>query len=244
MRWAWLVLGVVALALVFAAATLPARVIYDLALAPNGLRADRVHGSIWRASAYGVRVGGQRFEQVEARLRVAPLLRGRAEFAVRAAAPGLTFRGDLIAGFGGSLEARDVTGAVALYRLPALDGVGAPLSERVTFALAQARFTQAGCEAAAGTARTTALAAMGLEYDADLPVIEGRFTCAGPRLGLFFEGESEIVSLSGWVRASMSGYDWTLEAQTNETGVMGVLLQLGLEDQGEGAWRAQGAGRL
>ena len=220
---------------------LPARVAVDLFARPAGLQAELVHGPVWDARLFGVMVGGQRVEQLDARLDPLSLLTGRARIAFAARDATLRLDGELIAAPGG-LEARAVRGAVRLDRLPGAQDLPGAVQESLAVDIARLRFEpQAGCVEAEGALRTAALIAAGARYEVELPVLEGALYCAGRQLGVAVSGDSAAVSLNGQLLIGAAGFEWRAEIGRARDGLAPVLIALGFEDN-SGAWSAAGRG--
>jgi len=237
-----LILLAAGLAAFFAAliALAPARLVTD-PLAASGFYADQVHGSVWNAQLYGVRIAGQSADRVDLRLAFWPLLRGAAVADIAAQGEGITLRGTLERA-GGEVRVRDLAGAADAWRLPGAAELGLVSIEGVVFSLDEAVFDdKAGCLSASGVLRSDLLVTAGERYGVELPGIEGVFACGGPRLIIDASGETPAVSLEGRARLGVSGYDWSAEAAGDEGEIAVVLLALGFEDAGD-VWRLEGSG--
>ena len=230
--------------LIAAIVFLPARAVFDLAARPAGVSAELVHGPVWNADLHGVSVAGVRLERIEAGLRAWPLLTGTATLDVIARGDGIAADG-LARARPGGIALAEMSGAARLDRLPGGANLPAGGSETVNFQIERLAFdAEGGCAEAEGSVRSAALVAIGEVYDAALPALTGTLACAGPRLAVDYEGQSEALALSGRLRLGAEG--WTLDATATagERRVEPVLIALGFEEAG-GTWtlRTEGAYR-
>lgn len=239
----WPLLAIAALPVFFAAliATMPARLVHDAWLRPNGIEAYAVTGTVWRADLYETVLAGRRIARIQGGLHPVALLSGRAQARLRVSDAAVQL--DMIvsrSGEGWSVDS--ASGAIAVQ--PAAGTGLAALTDGAPLHIdgMSARFSAAGCETADGQARTLALAIAGDRLGLDLPVLTGGFDCIGQGLILRLTGRSEMVSLEGWMRFAPAGADWSLEAVAN-TGEAGpALAAVGFVEE-EGRWRLHGSVR-
>jgi general secretion pathway protein N len=111
-----IVLGVVAF-IVFALATLPARVVLAR-LASSGVQASGVAGTIWNGQAQVLTVGGGRIGSVSWRLRVLPLFTGRASAQVNVKREDGFLESGVSASPSGRVAFSNLTGSLPLSALP------------------------------------------------------------------------------------------------------------------------------
>ncbi|MCR9129426.1 MAG: type II secretion system protein N [Alphaproteobacteria bacterium] len=225
----FIVLGVVLFA-AFAVANLPARLIFDAAAGPAGLRAGLVQGTVWDATILRLDAGGPPVAETRARLQPGGLLGGSARFDVTVR--DATVRGEGVVTLrpgGATLE--DATGVMALSRLPLSFAV--PPGQSVQADITRIAVDRDGtCLQAEGSLRTAALAAAGESFGAELPLLTGELLCAGDRIAVQIDGANDRLSLSGRIRLEPAGPAWRIEARTRDREVVAALSLLGFEQDG------------
>lgn len=231
----WIIYALLGLAafIGFAVAGAPARLVYDIAARPAGIEAGMVTGTVWNASARRVRAGGVALHHVEARLRPAPLLTGRAVFDVVVTDPAL--RGDgRVALSARGVTFEDMAGALALETIPALAAADLPAGESARLQIDRLVLDAGGaCLEAQGRVTSAALVSAGEQYGADLPVLLADLTCAGEDVALDFSGRNESLALSGRVRLLPAGPRWRIEALTDERDIIAALSLMGFDQDGD-----------
>lgn len=234
MRTAFFIaLGLVLFA-VFVAAALPARVFFDAAAGPAGLRAGLVQGTVWDATLLRLSAGGPPVAETRARLRAGSLMTGAARFDVTVRDATLRGEGVVTLRPGGA-AIEDAAGAMALSRLPLAAAL--PPGQSVQAEIERLAIDREGrCLEAEGTLRTAALAAAGEPFGAALPVLEGGFLCAGDRVAVQVEGTNERIALSGRIRFEPAGPVWRVEARTQDRDAVTVLSILGFVQSGSSAF--------
>lgn len=218
----------------FALAALPARLVFDAAAGPAGLRAGLVQGSVWDAQILRLSAGGPPITEIRAGLRPASLLVGAARFDV--SVRDATLRGEGVLALrpsGAALEA--FTGVAALSRFPLIAGLPEGQSVQVDIERL-AVDAQGRCREADGTVRTGALAAAGEPFGAALPVLEGGLLCAGEAIAVQLDGRSEAIELSGRIRFEPDGPSWRVSARTRDRDVVAALSVIGFLQTGPGAF--------
>ncbi|MGX6646600.1 type II secretion system protein N [Maricaulaceae bacterium MS644] len=233
-RWILYALLGLAAFIGFAVAGAPARLVYDVAARPAGIEAGMVTGTVWNASARRVRAGGLALSHVEARLRPAPLLTGRAVFDVSVADPALRGAGRVTLS-GGGARFEDAAGVVALDAISALAAADLPAGESARVEIERLVLDGAGaCLEAEGRVTSAALVSVGERYGAQLPMLTGDLTCDGETVALLVSGRSDALVLSGRVRLPTAGPRWRIEARTAERDIIAALSLMGFDQQGEG----------
>jgi hypothetical protein len=231
-RWiVYLLLGLVAFA-GFAVALAPARLVFDAAARPAGIEAGLVSGTVWNASARRVRAGGVTLNEVEARLRPAPLLNGRAVFDVTIADPALR-GGGLVTLSAGGVRFEDAAGVIALDAIPAL--AAADLAPGETARVEIERLVlgpQGACLEAQGRMTSAALVSVGEGYGADLPMVTAGLACAGDAVALNLSGRSDTLALTGQVRFVEGGPSWRIAVETEDRDVIAALSLMGFDQDG------------
>jgi general secretion pathway protein N len=231
-RWiVYLLLGLVAFA-GFAVALAPARLVFDAAARPAGIEAGLVSGTVWNASARRVRAGGVALNEVEARLRPAPLLTGRAVFDVTIADPALRGAG-LVTLSAGGVRFEDTAGVIALDAIPALAAADLPPGESARVEIERLVLGPQGeCLEAQGRMTSAALVSAGERYGADLPAVTADLACAGEAVALNVSGRSDMLALTGQVRFVEGGPSWRIEAETEDRDVIAALSLMGFDQDG------------
>lgn len=114
----------------------PARVVYEL-VAPPGLAASGIDGSIWRGSVRELSVNGLYLRDVRWRTRPLLLLTGKLAVAFEANPAGGFAEGNAAFGFGGRVHFDDVSaslplaGLVSALNMPGLSGIANARIERL-----------------------------------------------------------------------------------------------------------------
>jgi general secretion pathway protein N len=231
-RWiVYLLLGLVAFA-GFAVALAPARLVFDAAARPAGIEAGLVSGTVWNASARRVRAGGVALNEVEARLRPAPLLTGRAVFDVTIADPALRGAG-LVTLSAGGVRFEDTAGVIALDAIPALAAADLPPGESARVEIERLVLGPQGeCLEAQGRMTSAALVSAGERYGADIPAVTADLACAGEAVALNVSGRSDMLALTGQVRFVEGGPSWRIEAETEDRDVIAALSLMGFDQDG------------
>lgn len=203
----------------------PARLVYD-ALAPAGVQAGRVQGSVWRGQALRVRVGDTVLRQVETALEPASLLSGRPRVAmtVTDAQVQLTAR---VSTAGEGIRMEDAQGLVAVSVLPVPADSIVRLDD-VSFTLDR----QGRCVSAEGAMMSPALADAGARYDLDLPILDMTVSCDGEVLALDLSGQSAVVDIEGIIRLDASTPSYQIVATPHDPDIGGVLSLLGFRADG------------
>ena len=224
----------VAAFVVFAAATAPARVIFDAAAEPAGLRAAMVQGTVWDAQIVRLSAGGPPVADVRARLRPASLITGAARFDIEARDPSLRGQGVLALSLAGA-ALEEVEGVAALSRLSL--PVSLPDGQSARVEIDELALDRNGrCRAAEGRVMTTGLSASGEAFGADLPALEGVFLCAGDAVALDVSGRSASLAVSGRIRFEHAGPVWRLEARSTDRDVIAAVSMLGFSQTGPGVF--------
>lgn len=177
--------GALAFAIV---ALLPLRIALDrLGAGARGLSAREAEGSVWLGLLRGARIGPAPLGDVSARLRILPLLAGRARVDL-ARADGSFSAGLSLARHGGGID--DAKGSLEA-------GLAAPLPPlRLSLADVTIRFRDGLCEHAEG--RVTAQVA-------GLPVaLSGEARCEGPALLLPLGGPGGRLGFRLWANGRYS----------------------------------------
>lgn len=209
----------------------PARLVYD-ALAPAGVQAGRVQGSVWRGQALRVRVGDTVLRQVETALEPTSLLSGRPRVAmtVTDAQVQLTAR---VSAAGEGIRMVDAQGLVSVSVLPVLADLPVPADsivrlDGVSFTLDR----QGRCVSAEGAMMSPALADAGARYDLDLPILDMTVSCDGEVLALDLSGQSAVVDLEGVIRLDASTPSYQIVVTPHDPDIGGVLSLLGFRADG------------
>lgn len=223
----------------FALAALPARLVFDAAAGPSGVRAGLVQGTVWDARILRLSAGGPPVAETRAALRPASVLTGAARFDV--SVRDATVRGDAVLALspaGAALE--QARGAAALSRFPLAAAL--PDGQSVQFDITRlAVDTKGRCLQADGTVRTGALAAAGDALGAQLPVLEGGLLCVGESIAVQLDGRSEAIEVSGRIRFEPAGPSWRVTARTSDREVVAALSLIGFVQTGPGAFELDSA---
>ncbi len=226
-----LILGFVLALVLGLVITAPARIIYD-ALAPSGVEAGQVQGSVWRGQALRVRAGGQVLQQVETALEPASLLSARLAVAMTVTDPQaqLTAR---VSAAGNEIRIEDAQGIVALGALPLPTGLPIPSDSIARLDGVNVTLDRAGrCLSAEGAVISPALADAGVRYDVDLPILDMTVFCAGETLALNLSGQSPVVDLEGVIRLEAQTPSYRIVATPHDPDAGRVLSLLGFRADG------------
>jgi len=220
----------VAAFLVFAVASMPARVVFDAVAGPAGVSAGLVQGTVWDARLLRLSAGGAPVAELDARLRPAGLLSGAARFDVTVRDPGVRGSG-VLALSPGAAAVESGSGVIALSRLPS--PIPAPPGASVQVEIDRLAVDGQGrCVEAEGRVTSAALTEAGEGLGVALPLVSGAFLCAGEHVGLQLEGASQAVVLSGLIRFEPAGPVWRIEARSDDRDVVAALSLSGFVQDG------------
>ena len=229
----------VAMFIGFAAATLPAQAVFDLAAGPHGVRAGLVQGSVWDAAAFRVRSGEVRLAEVRARLQSSSLLSGAARFDVQVIDPAARGQGQVVLSTAG-LFIENAQGVIALDSFAMASALPPGQSAQVRISRI-ALDAQGRCQSADAHVTTAALMAAGEALGAALPLLEGEFFCAGDQLALALSGENDRLSLDGRILFEPGEPSWSVQARTTDRDVAAALSLAGFQQEGPGVFALDSA---
>ena len=226
-----LVLGLLAALAVGLIAKAPMRLVYD-ALAPIGIEAGLVQGTVWNGQALRVRVAGTDIYEVRTRLSPMSLLTGRPGVTLSVADPDIIMTGEL--GLGGEgVRVWNARGAASTSVLPGLSRFAFLNDAGVQFYDVSVSFDRDGhCLAAEGVATSAALADAGASYDVDLPILDMTLFCAGEDLALNLSGQGPVLDLEGVIRLNPREPRYRIVATPHDRAGGRVLALLGFEADG------------
>jgi len=217
----------------------PARLVFD-GLQGSGVQAGLVQGTVWDAQAHRVRLGALTVAELNAHMQPAGLLSGAGVFDVRVQDPRVQLEGQVRA-TASQLAIQDLQGAVQFSAFPQLSGLPLPAQSGVFLDGVSVRLDQAGaCVSAEGAGMTALLSDMGTRYGLDLPLVDLEAYCAGADLGFTLSGQSQALSVEGFVTVNTSALRYRVEARSTVSDVIGVLVALGFENEGD-VWIAESA---
>lgn len=217
---------------------LPLKAVMILAGGAHVFGYQDVYGTVWSGRVYGMRLNGQPVSEVMLSLDPLPLVTGRLSAQWRVSDASL--RGAGHSSWGGeTITARNVALDVSLDRLGLSDIPGFTGNEMVRISVLELDLRGDTCRQAAGDVRSEALVELAESYGFTGPVLEGILTCIDNRLALDVSGQSDVLSLSGRVYFTAAGYEWAIEAETQQGDLADALAVLGLERDGE-VWRHEG----
>jgi hypothetical protein len=231
--------------LVFLAAVLsrlPASLVLDRL--PTDLTYASASGILWRGELEGVRFRGQPVGRVTYRLKLLPLLTGRAAGAVTAEGPSLSGRGS-VSYSAGLAALSDFTADLDFQGLGLRDFFGAPLAGSARIDGNLVRFGPQGCEEAAFNVTSDVLVRSLDAYGGDDLVLNGRGACedGGLLLPLSADGEQGAVD----VRLTLSpGGEWvsSMRIAPADPRVGSFLQGAGFTKATNGAWSIERRGMV
>ncbi|WP_394693813.1 type II secretion system protein N [Hyphobacterium sp.] len=229
------------LLLVALIAMMPLAFLHGMAGQPLGAQAS-VYGRVWDGRLYNVAAGSARFSQVNAALRPASLITGRAGFDWQIVDPNARGSGQGFVGFTGfGLREAQLTSRFRSLGLPV---PAAMMDESLSLDLAELAFDDTGCVAADAVIRTSALMGLAARYDVAAPMLEGALSCRDRVLFADLSGQSADMEIVLTLSLSSSGlYRWTAEAQILDASLTPVFSALGFTQDGA-IWRQRGEGQL
>jgi len=226
-----LILGFVLALVAGLVMTAPARIVYD-ALAPSGVEAGQVQGSVWQGQALRVRMGGQVLQHVETALEPMSLLSGRPAVATTITDPQAQLTA-LVSTGGDEIRIEHAQGLVALGVLPQLAGLPVPSASIARLDGVNVTLDRAGrCVSAEGAVMSPALADVGARYDVDLPILDMTVFCAGETLALNLSGQSPVMDLEGVIRLDAQTPSYRVVATPHDPDAGRVLSLLGFRADG------------
>lgn len=230
MRWVLIVIFVLALAvgLVMGA---PARLAFD-ALAPSGVQAGLVQGSVWRGQALRVRRGDVEVQSVDMALKPASLLALRPTVAVRVEDPAIALTAQLQTR-AETVRIEDARGVVSATLLPGLAELPIPADSVARIDGVDLELDRNGrCIEAQGAIMSPALADAGARHGVDLPLLDISLSCAGEALALTLSGQSAALTLDGVIRIEGAASSYRLVATPHDPESGPVLSLLGFRAEG------------
>lgn len=221
------------LASAFAAIALaPARLVHDALLAPRGISAASVSGTVWSARWQGLTYGRMRVREVQARLSALSVLGGAPAFAFTLA-DGRNRADGLAILAGDTVEIRDAAGRFipgnAVFAAGPLARV---LDEPLIISDVQGRFGPRGCEALAGSVRFAGLTLLDTQGAGSFPAMDGVLECAAGLPAIRLQGETDAVRIEGHARFDTGRADWSLIATLRTDAMALALLAAGFEGSG------------
>lgn len=239
MRGSHLLVVFLTLFLVTLVTFLPARLLFNLA-APNTIQADIVSGTAWSMRLKRLNIADQRIST--GHITVSPLALLSGSIHARLA---LTDRQTDLTGLlklsPGTIRVSELTMILPPERLPPLQASRIPLSSPILAEIDTLVIRQGQCLEAQGQIITRVLTEQGDQLGLSLPVLTGDLTCTDTRPVITLSGQTDLLSVSGFVSLGSTGYRWSAVAQTQNRDVMAVLLALEFEQSGS-AWRLEGDG--
>ena len=226
-----LILGFVLALVAGLAVTAPTRLVYD-ALAPSGVEAGLVQGSVWRGQALRVRLGGRVVQQVETGLEPASLLALSPAMSMRVTDPEIQIDARLRAA-GDAIRIEEAQGLVSVRALPLLAGLPTPADSFARLDGVSVSLDQAGrCISAEGAVMSPALADAGARYAVALPILDMSVFCAGDVLALNLSGQSPAVDLEGVIRLDAQAPSYRIVATPHDPEGGRVLSLMGFRADG------------
>lgn len=178
--------------------TAPARLVYD-ALAPAGIEAGRVQGSVWRGEALRVQAGAHVLTHVETALEPLSVLSARPALAMTVTDPDVQLSAR-VQSVGDEIRIEGAEGIVSVSLLPMLQGLPLPSDSIARLDDVTVRLDREGrCLSAEGAVMSPALADAGARYEVDLPILDMTLYCAGEDLALNVSGQSPALALEGMI---------------------------------------------
>ncbi|MCQ8185064.1 type II secretion system protein N [Parvularcula maris] len=229
--------------LVFAAAIvsrLPASLVLDRL--PSEVSYNAASGSLWRGELQGVRVSGQSIGRVTYRIKLLPLLTGRAAAFVTADGPSLTGRGDVAYG-SDTVTVSDFRGQANLQGLGLTDFFEAPLVGSAEVEVDRIAFGPSGCEQAAFRAETDVLVqSLGVFGGEDL-TLSGEGACQGENLVLPLGADSSQGSVDVQLILSPEG-QWvsSMTVQPTDPRFGSIFQGAGFRNAEPGTWSIERRG--
>lgn len=243
MRIAILVIAALLAFAVAALALAPARLLHDHVLAPRGVMAERVTGTLWDGQWQGVSWRGHALGELNAGLQPASLLTGQPAIKLSILSEGLSASGQLRLG-DGEIHIGDAQGSMVPGRfVTGMEAIGAALAEPVRFTGLNAIFNAQGCVALSGDIESRSLAVFEAQLGAPLPALNGQMECAGRAAGIRFAGDGDALAISGHVRVDPLQAGWSMQARPLDDRLVPVLGALGFRQDGE-SWTAEGQARF
>lgn len=220
-------------------ASLPARLIFNLA-APDGIQADIVSGTAWSMQIRRLSIADQTISH--GRLTVSPfsLLHGSLKTRVKLTDRDVDVDGQLQLS-PGSIRLTEANLIIPPSRIRPLQSSPVPLTSPIQVQIDNLLMRQGQCLEANGQVTTRILADQGERWGLALPVLIGELVCLDDSPVINLSGESDLLSVTGFVRLDLDRYRWSAVAQTQDRDVMAVLLAMDFEQSGE-RWRLEGDG--
>lgn len=222
-----------------AIALAPARLAHDALLAPHGISAASVSGTVWNARWQGLTYGRMRVREAQARLSALSVLGGAPAFAFTLA-DGRNRADGLAILAGDSVEIRDVSARlVPASAVLAAGPLAHVLDEPLIISQVQGRFGPRGCEALAGSVRFAGLTALDAQGAGRFPAMDGVLECAAGLPAIRLQGETGDVRAEAFMRFDTAGGTWSLTATPHTQAMALALRAAGLEGSGSDL-RAEG----
>lgn len=239
MRLVLLAVTVLVAFAIAAIALAPARLAHDTLLAPRGISAASVSGTVWNASWQGLTFGQMRVREVQARLSPLSLLGSAPAFAFTLADGRNRADGAAILA-GDVVEIRDVSARfVPGNAVSATGPLARVLDEPLIISDVQGRFGPRGCETLTGGVRFAGLTVLDTQGAGSFPVMDGALECAAGLPAIRLQGETDAVRIEGHARFDTGRADWSLTA-TSRTESMALALRAAGFDGSGAMLRAEG----
>ena len=226
--------------LIWLVALLPLKAVAIAAGGAEQLGYRDVFGSAWNGRVYGLRIEGEPVREIGVRLSPLGLVTGHIDARLSADDPSLRGEGR-IRWNGRRLRAHEVSGALALSRLPVESNGLLDPDATVFVRLSELDLDLDGmeCRAAAGQVSTAALTGLGRSYGVEAPRLEGELTCRDGALVLTAAGETGDMRIEGEIVFGATGHDWTVFATSPHAAVREAFGLAGLAREGD-VWHGSG----
>ena len=210
----------------------PARLAFD-ALAPTGVQAGLVQGSVWRGQALRVSRGDIALQAVDMALEPASVLTLQPAMAVSVEDPAVRLTARLQAR-GEALRIEDINGIVSAAAFPNPAGLPIPPDSMIELSDVSVTLDRDGrCIEANGALMSPALADAGARYGMALPIVDMALSCEASALTLTLSGESPTLRLDGFVRLQGPRPAYRIVATPDDPDGGPVLSLLGFRAEGD-----------